>query len=272
MKLSLITATRHRDEHLASSALPSLVNQTCHDFEWVVINDGGDRATRELISNLNVPFPIVYREMPHPAQGFGLCHGRNMGLENASSQWVAYLDDDNSLDPEFVATMIQLFETHPSMRCSLPQQLRRRDVMRDGEVVRRGMPFVSPSDRCTSTALIHQKELFDSNGFTHYRQDAPRWNPEYRVFADYEYFLQSLSTWGHESFQVYGEVLVNYVQTSDGVIGQSNYQEWAMELRLLLEQREQYGILEAERQCLSDLIQVYCRQHQQGKVLAGFTL
>jgi glycosyltransferase involved in cell wall biosynthesis len=273
MKLSIITATYHRAKMLASRALPSVMAQTCHDFEWVVINDGGDEATRALIESLDLPFPLVYRDMPHPAQGFGLCHGRNLGLEVARGERIAYLDDDNALEPEFVAVMTQLFEAQPSFSlcCCFPQQRRRRDVVKEGNIVREGKPFISPSDCCEPTALIQQRELFDSNGFTHVRSGCPQWNPAYRVFADYEYFLQSLSLWGKNSFQVYSPALVNYVQTSDGVIGQSSYAEWAHELVSLAEQSESYSILEpADRQRLLEMQQVYHLKHQQGRVIESF--
>jgi glycosyltransferase involved in cell wall biosynthesis len=273
MRLSLITATYQRAELLASRALPSLVAQTCHDFEWVVINDGGDRLTRDLIENLNLPFPLVYQEMPHPEQGFGLCHARNLGLELATGDWVAYLDDDNALETEFVAMMIRLFEEHPFLRCCFPRQLRRRDVIKDGIVIRQGKPFISPGDSCKLDALVQQRELFDSNGFTHYRQGCPRWNPAYRVFADYEYFLQSLILWGSDSFRVYGQVLVNYVQTSDGIIGQSGYEEWANELASIVKQYERCTILgQADRQRLLELHQIYYRKHQQGRLVKSFAL
>jgi hypothetical protein len=109
-----------------------------------------------------------------------------------------------------------------------------------------------------------------SNGFTHYRDNCPQWNPDYRVFADYEYFLQSLGYWGSETFQIYSQVLVNYVQRSNGVIGQSNYQDWVSELALLSQQQARYSCLLDQDEFLSGLIDRYLVKHQQGKVLSGF--
>ena len=39
------------------------------------------------------------------------------------------------------------------------------------------------------------------------------------------------------------EVLVDYVQTTEGVIGQSRYGEWAQELELLCQQEQQYPVI-----------------------------
>ena len=70
--LSIITATHKRAKILACSALPSILKQTCLDFEWIVINDGKDSSTRELIKQIeskNVGFEITYLEMEHSTSG-----------------------------------------------------------------------------------------------------------------------------------------------------------------------------------------------------------
>ena len=45
MKLSLITVTYNRPQAIAEKALPSVLEQQvkARDFEWIVVNDGGDR-------------------------------------------------------------------------------------------------------------------------------------------------------------------------------------------------------------------------------------
>lgn len=236
MKLSLITGTYQRPQILAQKALPSVLGQDIAptDLEWIIVNDGVDPATADLIRDLKTPFPVVHIPIPHPADGFGLCHARNTGLEAARGDVVAYLDDDNSLDPYFVTQTIQFFDSHAEIKCCLPQQRRQRISPR-----KQGNPFISPTANCTTTELIRHDQLFDSNGFAHRRVGSPRWNPEFRIFCDYEYFLQSLGCWGPDAFTVQPEVLVDYVQTTEGVIGQSRYGDWAQELELLC-QREQY--------------------------------
>lgn len=230
MKLSLITGTYQRLQSLAQRALPSVLAQGISpaDFEWIVVNDGADPATAALIEALDAPFPIIHLPIRHPTNGFGLCHARNVGLQAAGGDVVAYLDDDNSLAPCFVAQTIQFFSAHPEIKCCIPQQRRQRISPQ-----KKGTPFISPTADCTTAELIRHDQLFDSNGFAHRRVGAPRWNPEFRIFCDYEYFLQALGCWGLDAFAIQPEVLVNYVQTTDGVIGQSRYGDWARELESL---------------------------------------
>ena len=245
MKLTLITATHHRAETLARQALPSVLTQTNQNFEWVLVNDGGDRWSKKVVTQAipTAQFPIKYVEMEHPTEGFGLCHARNLGLSHATGEIVAYLDDDNALSPNFVQSTLQFFQDNPLVRCSMPRQQRRRDIVKDGFVVKRGKTFVSPKSGETE-ALICLQEIFDSNGFAHYLIDAPRWNPDYRVFADYEYFLQYISQYQSGSFTLNPEVLVNYIQSSTGVIGMSSYSDWARELKQIQQECWRYTVLD----------------------------
>lgn len=262
MKLSVITATHHRSHLLKTRALPSVLNQSDSEFEWIVINDGRDLQTRELIQ----PFPVVYREMDHPDTGFGLCAARNLGLLIATGEIVAYLDDDNAIAPSFVAEIKAFFQQNPHIRCCMVQQHRRRNIIQNGQLIKQGEPFISPASSSTAKDLIQHKALFDSNGFAHFRENAPSWNPEYKVFADYEYFLQCIDRWGSDRFSILPTILVDYVQTSEGVIGRSTYSEWARELSNLLQHKV---LTDIDRQILNQLIQKW--QHKADQSISAFS-
>jgi glycosyltransferase involved in cell wall biosynthesis len=122
MKLTIITATHNRAKKLAGVALPSVLAQTNRDFEWLIVNDGRDRATRELVTTIQADFALAYQEMDHPTSSFGLCHARNLGLAAASGEIVAYLDDDNTLAPEFARETLKFFQDNPLIKCSMVQQ------------------------------------------------------------------------------------------------------------------------------------------------------
>jgi glycosyltransferase involved in cell wall biosynthesis len=243
--ISIITATHDRSHTLQNKAIPSLLQQTDQDFEWVVVNDGADPQTYQIVERLQTNFPIVYREIEHPEQGFGLAYGRNCGLEAATGDIVCYLDDDNSLAPGYIAAVKAFFRSNPQISFSMVQQSRHRDVHQNGQLIRQGKTFISPAANCTVEDLIFHQQLFDSNGFAHARSGAPTWNPDYRIFIDYEYFLRCLGCWGYEDFALNLEVLVDYVQSSEGIIGRSKYEEWAAEIDQLCASG-QYPILDPE--------------------------
>jgi glycosyltransferase involved in cell wall biosynthesis len=251
--ISIITATHDRSNILQNKAIPSLLEQTDQDFEWVLVNDGADPQTRQVVERLQTNFPIVYCEIERAKKGFGLAHGRNCGLEAATGDIVCYLDDDNSLVPSYIAAVKDFFCSNPQRSFSMVQQSRHRDVYQHGQLIRQGKTFISPAADCTVEDLILHRQLFDSNGFAHVRSrsvsggesGAPTWNPDYRIFIDYEYFLRCLGCWRSEGFALVPEVLVDYVQSSEGIIGRSKYKEWAEEIDQLCASG-QYPILDPE--------------------------
>jgi glycosyltransferase involved in cell wall biosynthesis len=151
VNLSIVTVTHHRSEILLEKASPSLQQQTCSNFEWVVINDGCDVATRQAIEafqKANPRMAIQYFDLDHPQEGFGLAHGRNVGLSYANYDWICYLDDDNSFVPNFVEESLGFLASHSEALYIITQQSRRRYVYVDGQVVKQGMLFLSPTSPC----------------------------------------------------------------------------------------------------------------------------
>lgn len=260
MKLSIITVTHHRPELFSQKALASIFAQTDCSFEWIVINDGADPATSALIQSLDPNFGLIYRDMPHPSEGFGLSHGRNLGLSLASSEVVTYLDDDNQFDPDFVSETIKFYQDHSNCSYSMTTQRRNRHVLKDGQIVKAGREFISPEKNCTLTDLVTHQQLFDSNGFSHLRFAAPDWNPNLRIYVDYDYLLRCISLWGRSSFLLNSQVLVDYTQTNEGVIGRSSYQDWGEELEQIYQNLANYKVLLSyEVDILRSLIAKYKR-------------
>lgn len=265
MKLSLITATYDRPHTLTQKALPSVLAQQTNatQLEWIVVNDGIDSETTQLVQSLHADFPVIHLPMQHPKDGFGLCHARNYGLSAATGDIVAYLDDDNEIAPAFTAKTLRFFENYPDIRFSMVQQHRRRDAPQ-----KHGKSFIAPSTDCTVPALIRQDELFDSNGFAHRRENAPQWNPAFRIFCDYRYFLDCIEQWGDVAFALQPTILVDYRQTTDGIIGQSHYGEWAEELHQICRAAEADSVLQPYLKHLENLADHW--QAQASQPIAAF--
>lgn len=261
MTISIITATYNRPHQLYNVAFNSLLNQTDHNFEWVVINDGCNQQTREIISTLQAPFPIVYAEIEHSHIGFGLCYARNAGLNVATGSLITYLDDDNSFEKEFIVATKYFFQQHNFVKYSMTVQNRRRDVVRQDKTIRSSKIFISPSNpNCTLEQLITQQEIFDSNGFIHIRHSSLKWNPEYRIFADYEFLLQCQNLFGSSVFKLNPQVLVNYIQSSQGTIGCSHYGQWAEELQRIISNFSFYSLESHHIERLEQLAYIYHRK------------
>ena len=99
-RLSVVVRTKDRPELLAE-ALASIAANTYRRLEVVVVNDGG--ASPEIADDF--PLPVVRIDLP---ENRGRAAAANAGVEAASGEWLAFLDDDDLAEPEHFATLAGL--------------------------------------------------------------------------------------------------------------------------------------------------------------------
>jgi glycosyltransferase involved in cell wall biosynthesis len=255
--ITIITVTKNRHKQLIDVAGNSLIKQTNQNFEWFVISDGKCQNTEDAIKQLisDVSFPIKYWQIDTQPKKFGLCVGRNLGIANAQSKYITYLDDDNSFTPDFVDSVFKFYSTNPSINYCLPLANRTRGIWSNNQL-KITSSFISPVQNTTIVELVIHQQLFDSNGFVHLNANCPQWNRNYRIYCDYEYFLQCLNVWNEATFALLPQVLINYLQTTTGIIGQSSYRDWAIELKKIIENAHNYLILQANPKYIDTLKQL----------------
>lgn len=110
MKVSVITPTWQRHELLINRCIPSVATQTTR-VEHVVVSDGPDPELRALLADVDVVYAEVF-EHADDACNYG-ARARNRGLEVASGDLIAYLDDDNAFQPHHIQTLAAALITNP---------------------------------------------------------------------------------------------------------------------------------------------------------------
>ena len=100
--LSVIVRTKDRPRLLAE-ALSSLGASTYRRAEVVVVNDGG--APPEL----PMDFPLELQRLDLK-QNRGRAEAANAGIENAKGDYIAFLDDDDLVEPEHLETLADLVD------------------------------------------------------------------------------------------------------------------------------------------------------------------
>lgn len=113
IRLSLIIATYNRARPLLE-ALESVVAQDAPPALWecVVVNNNSQDDTEARFADFAARHPaFALRMVREPRQG--LSHARNCGIAAARGKYLAIIDDDERINPGFVAAYIRFFDTHP---------------------------------------------------------------------------------------------------------------------------------------------------------------
>ena len=112
-KVSVIVATYHRDETL-KKALKSLAEQSYAAMEIVLVDDNAEESWNQKVSDIvecfQKEFPscqLLY--MPNEVN-LGSAKTRNRGIENASGEYITFLDDDDEYLPNKIENQVRFMQ------------------------------------------------------------------------------------------------------------------------------------------------------------------
>ena len=91
--VTVFTPTYNR-AHLLTNLYESLQNQTCKDFEWLIVDDGSKDNTELIINTLlrnEHTFPIRYYKIPNG----GKMRAINYGATLAKGDYFCGIDSDD---------------------------------------------------------------------------------------------------------------------------------------------------------------------------------
>jgi predicted AlkP superfamily phosphohydrolase/phosphomutase len=107
--VSIVLPTRNRATFVPR-AIASVLAQVYDHWELLVVDDGSTDATAEVLAAVSDPRVRVLR-----TEGVGCAAARNVALEVATGDVVAYLDDDNTLDPLWCKAVAWAFGQRPEV-------------------------------------------------------------------------------------------------------------------------------------------------------------
>lgn len=108
MKISVIMLTYNREE-LLIRAIDSILNQTFKDFEFIIVDNGSTDKSGAIADEYALKdsrIKIIHRE-----QG-NIGSGRNAGLDAATGEYVAFIDDDDYAESDFLEFLYNLAKKH----------------------------------------------------------------------------------------------------------------------------------------------------------------
>src|SRR5687767_1849902 len=109
MLFSIIIPTYNRASFIEKT-IHSVLNQTCQDFEIIIVDDGSTDNTEDIIKKINNE-KIIYLKIQNSERGFA----RNYGVQHSSGDYVTFLDSDDILLPHHFSNSFESIKkyNHP---------------------------------------------------------------------------------------------------------------------------------------------------------------
>ena len=133
MKVSVIIPVYNAAPYIADT-LQSLLHQTMTDFEVLLVDDHGTDDSMSVAQQV-VGEDGRFRFLQTPVNA-GPGVARNVGIEAAQGDYIAFLDSDDLWDPSFLASLMQSATEDGTQRDLCYCQLKYQGGKRDGEVHR----------------------------------------------------------------------------------------------------------------------------------------
>ncbi|ADK83330.1 glycosyl transferase family 2 [Sediminispirochaeta smaragdinae DSM 11293] len=113
MFFSVVIPVYNKRPHI-HRAIASVLNQTYTDFELLIIDDASTDGSKAEIENFS---DSRIRKFSRAEPGPGGYAARNLGIREARSEWIAFLDADDQWNPEFLETIADLIQFFPRVHC-----------------------------------------------------------------------------------------------------------------------------------------------------------
>ena len=183
MKISVIIPTFNRKKTLGR-AIRSVLDQTLSPLEILIIDDGSNDGTEEWVKERFKKIKYIYQN------NHGVSSARNIGIENAYGDWVAFLDSDDEWLPNKLYEQVKAIDSNPGMQFFHTNEIWIRNGVRVNQMKKHkkygGYIFEKCLDICrvSPSSVLIKKEVFDNIGF---------FDESLKVCEDYDLWLRITS-------------------------------------------------------------------------------
>ncbi len=118
VKVSIIIPMYNAEKYI-TDCLNSVFNQTYPNYEVIVIDDNSQDQSVSLVQTFQTQHDnlILLRNDTN----YGVATTRNLGIQQATGQWIAFLDADDMWLPEKLNQQINALQTHQAQLCYTSQ-------------------------------------------------------------------------------------------------------------------------------------------------------
>jgi len=238
--VSVIIPARNAAPYIRT-AIDSALNQTHPPLEVLVIDGGSSDGTQDLVRAYGEPVKLLEEKPGRP----GIGAARNVGVEAASGEWLAFLDADDWWDPRKIASQLAELEKHRDAALNYTG-VWMVDELTGSRSIRRPVDASAtwPDLRwinviCTSTVLARRSAVNQVGAFNEELSACEDWELWVRLRARFPFtscgeplaFYRVLPTGGSQNLR---KQLETIPKVCEGAMleGLSGFERWTVERRI----------------------------------------
>ena len=166
--VSVIIPTYNRD-WIVKEAIDSVLAQDFNDYELIVVDDGSDDRTPEILAAYEDQLTMIRQA------NSGVSAARNRGIAAAAGRLIAFLDSDDLWLPQKLSAQVKFFADHPDavicqteerwVRNGVRVNPKKRHLKFSGMIFERSLALclVSPSAVMMKRSLFKAVGVFDED-------------------------------------------------------------------------------------------------------------
>lgn len=172
--ISVVIPLYNKDKQIVKT-LYSVLKQTYPNFEVIVVNDGStDNSLSEVSKISDSRIRLICQENK------GVSAARNRGIQEAKSDYIAFLDADDEWQVDYLQTQMNLIKKYPSCSVWATSYIYRTPDGKENEPIIKNLRFkgmdgildnyfevasVSNPPLCSISVLIRKSALLEIGGF-----------------------------------------------------------------------------------------------------------
>lgn len=113
-RVSIITASYNYEDYIKET-IESVINQTFQDWEMIIVNDGSTDNSVNLIKEYYQKDSRIKLYQHKNGINKGLAETLQLGISKANSEWLAFLESDDTIEPDYLERKFEIAKKYPKV-------------------------------------------------------------------------------------------------------------------------------------------------------------
>lgn len=113
--VSIVTASYNYQDYIIET-IESVLNQTFQDWEMIIVDDGSTDNSVDVINKYCEKDKRIKLFCHENHQNKGLSQTIQLGISHANSDWIIFLESDDSITPDYIQKKMDVINKYPDIK------------------------------------------------------------------------------------------------------------------------------------------------------------